>query len=305
MSESFLFVRFSAIGDCVMSAYIATAIRSERPSAKLVWAVESRCAPVVDTHSLVNERVEFPRDVWRKRRLSPRTWNEQLRQFGVLRKMKFDFGLDLQGHSKTAICLRIAKPRQRISAFATDGLARRLNPLAPGDPDAVHRVERMAHTANQFGDFPIPKLPIMPGLGRISTAKPLITIATGAGARIKQYPHWNVVAEALLQRGFEVMFLGAGPDPRFSVPGTIDQVAKFTLAETMSAVASSTVHLAADTGTGHIAAAYGVPFVSVFGPTDPSLYRPYSEKGVVLRASRDPGDVTPDQILDEVSKLYG
>ncbi|MBC8063619.1 MAG: hypothetical protein H7Y17_02220, partial [Chlorobia bacterium] len=41
----------------------------------------------------------------------------------------------------------------------------------------------------------------------------------------------------------------------------------------MSAVAHSTIHLAADTGTGHMAAAFGVPFVSVFGPTDPKLFR--------------------------------
>jgi ADP-heptose:LPS heptosyltransferase len=65
------------------------------------------------------------------------------------------------------------------------------------------------------------------------------------------------------------------------------------------------LHLAADTGTGHIAAAYGVPFVSVFGPTDPKLFRPYSDEGVVLRASDRAGDVEPAQILAAAEGLLG
>lgn len=310
MNPSFLIVRFSAIGDCVMASYVASAIRSKHPLAELTWAIESRCMAMVNSDRLINHVVDFPRDRWRKSRWSPKVWREQLTMFANLRHRSYDFGLDLQGHSKTAVCLRIAKPKQRLSAFATDSLAKRLNPLLPGNPDEKHRVERMMDAAQAFGDIQVPANPMMPvpisrnELG-LPEGKPLATISTGAGATFKQYPagQWEEVINGLIASGLNVLSLGAASDPKLQVQGLVDQVGKWNLRQTMSAVAHSDIHLAADTGTGHMAAAFGVPFVSVFGPTDPRLFRPYSDNGVVLRNSDSPADVFPSEILAAVNNL--
>ncbi|HJP83978.1 MAG TPA: glycosyltransferase family 9 protein [Fimbriimonadaceae bacterium] len=305
---SYLIVRFSAIGDCVMAAYTATAIREKEPDATIDWAIETRCRPVLNEASLINSIIDFPRDEWRRRGWPPSVWREQLSRFSALRKRRYEFGMDLQGHSKTAICLRIARPKRRIAAFATDALSARLNPLLPGDPDSVHRVERMLHAAQYFGDFGMPAAPIMPTYPAVISAKPrLVSMSTGAGAKVKQYPseQWAQVGAALIAEGFKVALLGASSDPKIAIRGAEDYVGKLSLSETMSVVAASTVHLAADTGTGHIAAAYGVPFVSVFGPTDPDLYRPYSLRGEVLRKSENPGDVSPEVILESLRRLVG
>jgi len=312
MSSSFLVVRFSAIGDCVMASYVATAIRNAKPDATIVWAVETRCMAVLNKDRLLNEVVDFPRDRWRKQRWSPTMWRDQLATFSRLRRMRLDYGMDLQGHSKTAICLRIACPNRRIAAFATDGMARRLNPLAPGDPDAKHRVERMLDTSRAFGDFQMPARPLMPQPVEVSDILgngdgPLVSIATGAGQTYKQYPsgQWEEVSKRLLARGFRLALVGASVDPRLNVPGAVDLVGKLPLEQTMAVVARSRLHLCADTGTGHIAAAYGVPFVSVFGPTDPRLFRPYSDVGVFLRATDRPSEVEPAQILAAAEGLLG
>jgi len=311
MSASYLIVRFSAIGDCVMASYVATAIRIAEPESRLTWAVETRCLPVLAVESLLDDVVDFPRDRWRRTRWSPKVWKEQLGRFARLRAIKFDYGMDLQGHSKTALCLRVARPKRRIAAFATDRLARALNPMAPGDPDVRHRVERMLEAAREFGNFELPSKPIMPtvksrGDLQIPMGK-LASIATGAGALNKQYPagQWRAVGEVLQRLGFDVVLLGADSDPRVELAGAIDMVGKWDLASTMSAVASSDLHLAADTGTGHMAAAFGVPFVSIFGPTDPKLFRPYSDRGTVLRASSIPGDVGPGAVVAAVEDLIG
>ena len=157
---SYLIVRFSAIGDCVMAAYTATAIREKEPDATIDWAIETRCRPVLNEELLIDSTIDFRRDEWRRRRWSPTVWREQLSRFSALRKRRYEFGMDLQGHSKTAICLRIARPQRRIAAFATDALSARLNPLLPGNPDSVHRVERMLQAAQCFGDFSMPTSPI-------------------------------------------------------------------------------------------------------------------------------------------------
>jgi ADP-heptose:LPS heptosyltransferase len=300
---SFLIVRFSAIGDCVMAAYTATAIRKALPESKIVWAVDSRCRPVLADSGLVDDFVEFPRDDWRTRRWSPSTWREQLGKFSRLRKMRLDVGLDLQGHSKTALCLRIAAPRKRLSAFSTDPFAARLNPQLEGDPNGAHRVERMLAAAQQFGTFQVPKRPIMPALPGPSAS--LITISTGAGATNKIYPAkaWIQVARHFVEAGFQIQFLGAGPDPSVEVPGTKNWVGKLTLRESMAKIACSVLHLAGDTGSGHIAAAYGVPVVSIFGPTDPRLFRPYSEVATVLKKSDRTADCSAEEVISAAEAL--
>jgi ADP-heptose:LPS heptosyltransferase len=85
--------------------------------------------------------------------------------------------------------------------------------------------------------------------------------------------------------------------------GTEDYVGKLSLDKTMALVAASDLHLAADTGTGHMAAAYGVPVVSIFGPTDPRTYRPYSTHCRVLKEGNRTGDVPPTHVVEAATAL--
>jgi ADP-heptose:LPS heptosyltransferase len=287
-----------------MAAWAATAIRDKYPEAFLAWAVEGRCAPVIDRHRLVTQRIEFPRDRWRQSRWSPQTWREQLLKHTNLRKLRFDWGVDLQGHSKTAICLRIARPKRRLAAAATDALSRRLNPQAGPRPDGLHDVEWQHRVINQIEPFELPVRPQLPDVKGEPDAR-LITIAVSAGQADKAYPldQWEAVARQLVQGGWRVTFVGGKNDPHPTVDGAEDLVGQLRLKDTMRLIQSSAIHLAADTGTGHMAAGLGVPVISVFGPTDPQRYRPYSDLGVVLRhPSRVTADVRPDEILAAVAE---
>src|SRR5262249_934501 len=149
--------------------------------------------------------------------------------------------------------------------------------------NSEHRVDRMLRAVREFIRVPSVKHPLMPktiGLPElgISSRNPLASISTGAGATNKRYPaeQWVSIGVELMKQGFQVALLGAEVDPQVEIEGAINLVGKLSLFETMSVVAGSKLHLAADTGTGHMAAAYGVPYVSIFGPTNPDLYRPYS-----------------------------
>ncbi len=296
-TPSFLLVRFSAIGDCVMAAWAATSIRKRFPRSELVWAVETRCAPVIDMERLVTSTHEFPRDRWKANRWSPQIWREQMLRYSALRRMRFDFGLDLQGHSKTALCLRIAAPSRRLAARATDPIARRLNPTLMEPADA-HIVEWNHHALSELGEFELPDRPFMPQIGRPVDPR-VVTLSVAAGNATKRYPlnGWRQVAAAMREEGFEVHVVGGPQDDPLGDEG-VDLVGKLTLSETMSEIACSRLHLAADTGTGHIAAAYGVPVVSVFGPMHPNKYRPFSKDATVLHVSERPWDVKPEEVIE-------
>jgi len=137
----FLIVRFSAIGDCVMAAWATTAIRNRFPDAFICWAVEERCSPVIDRKRLVDKVVEIPRERWRGKKASPTVLREQIAICDGLRRLKFDYGFDLQGHLKTALCLRFAFPRKRVSVGATDSVSRLLNPVPARMPEQTHWVD--------------------------------------------------------------------------------------------------------------------------------------------------------------------
>lgn len=308
-----LLVRFSAIGDCVMAAHAATCVRRSHPNAHLVWAVEERCSPVVDAERLVSRVAIYPRERWKRGAWSPRVWREQWRYYAALRQERFDVGIDLQGHSKTAICLRLSGAKRRLAVRATDPLAKRLNPRFAGFGEARHTVDRQLAALRSLGEFlgePFP--PMMPRLEarRAAIRKELgpeffVAIAVGAGHPEKAYPRaaWMQVAERLRAVGLRAVAIGGPEEAPWGAPGVDDRIGRLDLKGTMAVIAEAAAVLAADTGAGHLAAAYGVPYVSIFGPTDPEEFRPYGPGGIVLKESGNPADVLPERVAEEALRL--
>jgi ADP-heptose:LPS heptosyltransferase len=127
-----------------------------------------------------------------------------------------------------------------------------------------------------------------------------VAISVGSSTVDKRVPttHWEAVGAALIAAGRSVTVLGGPRDPVPHIAGAENLVGKLSLAQSMEVAAAAQLHLSGDTGMGHIAAAYGVPTVSVFGPMPPERYRPYGARSVVLRAaSKRPEDVSVEQIL--------
>lgn len=308
----FLLVRYSAIGDCVMAAPVASSVRRAAPDAFIGWAVEKRCEDVVDAEKLVDDRASYDPRLFRKAKNRLAGMRREWAYFIRLRTLRFDVGLDLQGHSKTALCLRLAKPTKRYAIRATDVFARSLNPILK-ITEGQHTVERNLEALRLATGLVTDPTPIMPELcaekeevrRMVGNGRPLATISVSAGAPFKEYPleRWSAVAAELMRQAYSVVFLGGPTDRAPIVHGTQDFVGKLSLAHSMAAVALSAVHLAADTGSGHMAAAYGVPVVSVFGPTEPSLYRPYTEKGIVLCNGDHMEDVSADEVVQAAITL--
>lgn len=278
-----------------MATWPVTAVRIAQPHATIDWVVESGCQAMVDTERLVSERLVFPRDRWKKRRWSPAMWRDQMVHYARLRGRSYDYGLDLQGHSKTALALRIASPKRRLSVAATDAFAKSLNPVASIDPLVTHVVDRHMAALRTWLDLPTPTGPIMPEspetLKEFGLPDRFITVMTGASSDVKRIP--DALLEGLVKRliasGHQVILIGGPNDPRPTVSGAIDLVGKTSLPATLELVRRSELHIAADTGTGHMAAAYGVPVLSVFGnrPHAIDRFRPYTDKLQVVTWAPD------------------
>lgn len=296
-----------------MTAWAATAIRQAIPDASLFWAVQERCAPVIDDSRLVDTLNVFPRERWKRQRWSPGTWIDQIAKYTALRKHKISVGFDFQGHSKTALCLRLSGCRERYAARATDALASRLNPPAHLEPDGPHEVQLALALVQERIGVAMPRMPMMPELEhetihwdpQIDSAKPLVTLQTGAGEADKVYPPeaMGAVAKALQGLGCFVASVGGPGDPRLSRGVDLDTVGRASLRQSMALVAKSKLHIAGDTGTGHIASSYGVKTVSIFGRTDPERFRPWGNSGIVLRKGSSPTLVAPEDVVEAAATI--
>lgn len=293
-----LVVRFSAIGDCVMAGYAVNDLRQAYPQAEITWVVEDRCAGVVSDQKLVHRKLAVPRTQWRAKG-ELKTLLEQYRWLTGLRKYGFDYGFDLQGHSKTAWCLRLSGARKRLSIGGTDILAKRLNPvLRDTGLETMHSVERSQRLIGSVLPMPEISSDFLPG-NATEIHPRLVTICIGAGHPLKQIPAATLeaVGGSLAQQGYDVVYLGGEKDLLETPIGTSNLAGKTSLEESIDWIRKSAVHIAGDTGTGHIAAAVGTPLVTIWGNMPLSRFRPYTDRVKILDKEGVPANVSAEEIV--------
>ncbi|MFL5786257.1 MAG: glycosyltransferase family 9 protein [Bacteriovoracaceae bacterium] len=115
-----------------------------------------------------------------------------------------------------------------------------------------------------------------------------IVIAPSASFLPKRWPIENFVklTERLLETTDLTMVVLAGPDDRFCEAfevikshRLINLQGKTTLKESMSVLERAQLSIGNDSGMNHIAEAYGVPVVTIFGPTHPAFgFAPHGSK---------------------------
>ena len=130
-------------------------------------------------------------------------------------------------------------------------------------------------------------------MGFLDPEKLTVTINTGTSMKGKNYPieKWLDVADELVAAGNRVFLLGGKGDPappllwRVRRPDVVVLVGKLSLRNSMALISLGDLHLSGDTGTGHIAAAYTVPTLTLFGTMSfPEIGRPYGTRGTVLQS---------------------
>jgi ADP-heptose:LPS heptosyltransferase len=237
-----------------------------------------------------------------------------------------DVAVNLHGRGpQSHAALRAAGPR-RVVAFAH-----------PDFPEAgevawraeEHEVARWCRLLCESGipadgqrlDLEVPPAWAVPAIARGAT---LVHPGTASGARRWPAERWAAVARAERAAGRRVVLTGgpgerqlateiavrAGLGPESVLAGRTDIVG---LAATVAAAARVAC---GDTGVAHLATAFGVPSVVLFGPTPPALWGPPADRPwhVALWAGRrgdphadEPHEgllaITPEQVLEALDRL--
>ena len=125
-------------------------------------------------------------------------------------------------------------------------------------------------------------------------SKPIVAIAAGsANSPEKRWPAVNFAAVAdRLSSEFQcsVFLVGSKDDAAISAgvqaaasSELIDLTAQTTLEEAVGTLSAVDVVISNDAGLAHVSAAAGTPTIIVFGPTDPTTTRPFSNNAYVIQ----------------------
>lgn len=300
-----LIVRLSALGDVVCTLPVASAIKSWRPSAEVVWLVDKAFAAIPQACRNV-DRVEV-----RPKKLA------ELRSL-LAGLGEFDHVLDMQGLLKSGAAAALAKGKdKRGYHWQREGSWLFTSAVRP-DPTSIHVVDQYVDVARSLGadvhcaDFALTPAPEavasvqekLSAAGR-DPARRLILMNAGAGWSTKRWSPagFAQVARETAEAGAQACFLGAPSDREVlqevlaCQPGEVlDMVGKTSIAELIALVSLANAHLAGDTGSTHLAAALGVKAYGVYTLTRPERSCPY---GQIHRCrSLDPSEVSR-QIIEE------
>lgn len=333
-----ILVRLSALGDIVHTWPLAKAIREQRPTAHLTWAVESALAPLVDGHPAVDAVITTATRRWRKRPFSATTRTEIAALKGRFAELAPDLVIDAQGTLKSALVTRLTRAPRRV------GLARpwRRELIAgaaytgtvPGSTTERHVVATNLALLQALDCEPpapapapdgawlladendVPQGPwgsrygvLLPGAGRADKILPAATLAEVAADLVRRGLEAVVAwGPSEQQRASEVV-VRAGSGVHLAPPTGLRELACL--------LGGATMVVGGDTGPVHLAASLGVPTVGVHLTTDPLRNGPVGRRTAVVsgaavgRLARGSAttakrrDVSPSEIIDALERLLG
>ena len=288
-----LCVRFSSIGDVLLTTPLVRALHRRHPDAELYFVTKRALAPLLVENPHLDRVIE----------LQP---NERITDLARrLRALRATHGLDLHG-SLRSTALRWLVPCQ-WSGYSKRKLARttlittkidiygkhvpvperyfeaaRALDVQPdgGPPDFFLAPAARAHMSHWLAEA---------GLDQ----QPVAVVAPGAAHATKRWPlrHWQALTDRLHELGYGVVAVG-GPDDRTIAAQlgahVVNVAGEFSLQETGACLARAAVAVSGDTGVMHMATGVGTPVVSLFGPTvEPFGFFPYTKRAAVLERDLD------------------
>jgi len=290
------------IGDAVMSEPALAAVRSLFPKAEITLLVKPPIAALLKGHPALN-RIMLYEDRGDHAGLMGK-WVLA----GALRRQGFDLAILFQNAFEAALLAFLAGIPRRYG-YATDGRGCLLS-----DPVAVPKREGGGHQVRYYHDLlrplgaeghsPAPRLFVSAqeeldlrqklAQAGIAESDPVIGLNPGSsygGAKRWLPERFAEVADRLASEwGWRVVIVGAKGEEALGRAiaermqrASVVLSGQTSIRELMAAIHRCRLFITNDTGPMHMAAAFGVPVVAVFGPTDHLNTSPFGADHAVVR----------------------
>ena len=296
--RSILVVLPTWVGDTVMATPALRALRNRYPHAHTTFLLEQNLLPVVEAGPWMDDCIAWPPKSQRS------LWHRPYRQLvAQLRQRRFDWAVLLPNSFRSALIARLAGARQRFG-YARDGRGWLLtNPIQARNRIGnkylpVPIVEYYADLVQAL-DCPRPgddlelfttdadERAVTERLQQagVTETQPLVVISPGARygtAKLWLPERFAAVADRLAAERDAAIVITCGPGEEAIARQIGDAMQRdamvldeprLTLGQLKALIQQSDLVLATDAGPRHIAKAFDVPVVTIFGPTDPEWTR--------------------------------
>lgn len=279
-----LLIKLSSLGDLLHVFPALTELQKIDPQLEVTWVVESVFKEVPFWHPAVKHVIVAPLRQMKKDKLTAKL-SKIVGLAKEIRKEQYDVVVDAQGLVKSAIFAKLARAKTKIG-FGK-GSAReavwwlydiRVN--ASWDWHAIARLEELFRAIPVMANSGVEPWAVHPDYAMRSwqpNPSKILFFAHGTTWDTKHYPDelWRELAKIATEAGYTV-WLPYSNDKELKRAEYLkvnDQVVilpKMSITAVKEKLYEVAGVVAVDTGLAHIAAALGVPTVTLYGPTDPA-----------------------------------
>jgi ADP-heptose:LPS heptosyltransferase len=283
-------IRLRSMGDCILTTPALAILKQSRPDLTIGVVVEDRFAALMEGNPDVS--TVLPPSIRSLRAFGPR------------------LTLNLHGGPRS-LTLTLLSGAGETAGFAhfTASFAYRVRiPTAQeilGVSRKVHTAEHLASAIFYLGVPPreIPRATLFaqqpPETAPYAVFHPM---ATGTGKNWPATKFLQVARRLAGSPGLRPVFIG-GPGEDLSPFDGFQTLAGVSLAELKSLMSGASLFVGNDSGPAHMAAAFGIPVVVIFGNSDPVVWAPWRTSSQTIVAQGPIENVAVEEVLAAVHQL--
>lgn len=298
-----LIIKMSALGDIVHALPVSAALKEAYPHLELSWAVEEAFTPLVANNPYLHKVFKLPK-MSGKRLKSGKAWRECVKRLNVVRQENFEVTLDLQGLTKSATVAAWSGAKVRLGYHWLRELAPLMESPVPQRPESIHIVDQYLDVARFLGAAPhkvhfplaVPDeddkavVQMLEEAG-VDANAPYIAVNPASAQQIKMWgvEKYGSLMDAIGEElGLPAVLVTADGEVAAQVAAHATRpfanlARRTSLIQLAAVLKRCAAHVCGDTGSGHIAAAFARPVVSIMGPTNPDRLCPYGQQEFVIR----------------------
>jgi ADP-heptose:LPS heptosyltransferase len=276
------------LGDCVLTTPALDILRRWRPDLHLSVVVEDRFRALFEDNPGVDDI------------LPP--------SIGVLRQWRPKVCIDFHGGTRSAWMTALSGAEHR-AGFGHFRHRWAYNARIPRAQEILG-VERTVHTAEHLASAmfwlgapvcEIPQARLVASPVRM-TRQAVIHPVAATPEKTWRADGFLAVARRLTELGLEPVFIGAASDD-LSPFRAFRTVTGAPLAQIKTLLAGASLFVGNDSGPAHMAAAFGMPVVVIFGNSNPDIWGPWRTASEVVTAPGGIGHIETAQVLDALARL--
>jgi heptosyltransferase-3 len=275
-------IRLRSLGDCVLTTPALALLKAHRPDVKIAVLAEPRFAAVFEGNSDIDEIL-----------------SERIGRAEIV--------LNLHGGTRSMVLTALSRAKVR-AGFGHHRYSFVYSHKIPRAQEILC-VERRVHTAEHLASamfwlgVPQKEIPRAKLVAGVRPDLPAYAVIHPFASSVeKTWPPERFVEVVRRLHGLTPVFL-AGPDDDVSPFHGFTVWKNEPLERVKSLMSGAALFIGNDSGPAHIAAAFGVPVVVIFGASDPVTWAPWRTEAQVLTSRGGIGAIAVDEVAAAMDTL--